>query len=241
MNITKIYEILKDALKKEIQTNNLQGQNVRIRCRALRAEEAIGTPEHNDYPIIKGKEIMVEAVFNDARGQAFTDEYENKEYKIEELLENRTESNRERASFIAGFNAVFRHLGLCDRTIHCKDMELKECAENLPETVTPEKNVLLIGHQPRFLEILASTNNVRIVDLDRNNIGREVSGVIIDPPEKTAKAILWCDLIFATGSTLVNGTITDFLNSDKPVIFYGVTISAAAAVLGLNSYCHCGH
>ena len=241
MNITKIYEILKDALKKEIQTNNLQGQNVRIRCRALRAEEAIGTPEHNDYPIIKGKEIMVEAVFNDARGQAFTDEYENKEYKIEELLEIPADSNRERASFIAGFNAVFRYLELCDRTVHCKDMELKECAENLSKTVKPGKNILLIGHQPRFLEVLALTNNVRIVDLDRDNIGKKVSGVIIEPPEKTAKAISWCDLIFATGSTLVNGTITDFLDSDKPVIFYGVTISAAAAVLNLNSYCHCGH
>ena len=50
----------------------------------------------------------------------------------------------------------------------------------------------------------------------------------------------WCDVIFATGSTLTNGTITTFLNQDKPVIFFGVTIVAAAGILNLNSYCHCG-
>ncbi len=240
MNITKIYETLKDALKKEIQRNELQGQDIRIKCSALRPEEAIGTPEDYDYPIIKGKEIMIEAVFNDARGQAFTDEYENKEYKIEELLEIGTDSNSERASFIAGLNAVYKYLEICDRTIHCKNMELRECADNLPEIIKSWKNILIIGFQPRFLESLASIQNVRIVDLDRDNIGKEISGVIIEPPENTSNAISWCDLIFATGSTLINGTITDFLDSDKPVIFYGVTISAAAKILNLNNYCHCG-
>jgi hypothetical protein len=241
MTLMKLYEKLRDALRKEIKRKNLSGQNVSVRCRGLPSIEAIGTPEDEDYPIIKGKEIIVEAVFEGGRGQAFTDEFENVNYRVEDLLKIELDSNRRRASFISGLNAVFRHLELCDKTIHCKDTEPKECAKNLLETIKPGNKVFLVGFQPRFLEILASNHNVRVVDLDQDNIGRNFFGVVVEPPEMAVEAITWCDLIFATGSTVVNGTITDFLNKDKPVLFYGVTISATAKILNLNTYCHCGH
>ena len=241
MTITKLYEELRNALRKEIKRNSLSGQNVSVRCRALSAAEAIGNPQDEDYPIIKGKEIMIEAAFAGGRGQAFTDEFENADYRVEDLLEIELDSNRRRASFISGLNAVFRHLGLCDKTIHCKDNGPKECANNLLETIEPGGNVFLVGFQPRFLEILASNYDVRVVDLDQDNIGKKVFGVVVEPPEMTSEAITWCDLVFVTGSTVVNGTITDFLDKDKPVLFYGVTISATAKILNLKSYCYCGH
>lgn len=236
-----IYEKLRDDLSQKVQEYKLSGQNISIRCKALSAVEAIGNPEHDDYPIIKGREVMVEAVFQGAKGQAFADEYENIDYLVEDLLNMELTSNRRRASFIAGLNAIYRHLGLCNKTVHCKDAEPLDCANHLPEVIGPRKKILLIGHQPRFLEILASHYSVRAVDMDLDNIGSEFSGVIIEPPEVTPDAIKWCDLIFATGSTLINGTITDFINQGKPALFYGVTISAAAEVLNLNTYCHCGH
>lgn len=236
-----IYEELRKALRKEVQKHNLSGQNISIRCKALSAEEAIGNPDHDDYPIIKGKEVMVEAVFKETKGQAFTDEFENADYTIEELTEIELNSNKKRASFISGLNAVFRYLSLCDKTIHCKDNEPKECAINLSKTIGVLNNVLLVGYQPRFLEMLASNYNIRVVDMDQDNIGSDKLGTVIEPPEMTTDAIEWCDLIFATGSSIVNGTITNFLNKDKPVLFYGVTISAAANILNLNQYCYCGH
>ncbi|QTA91054.1 Rossmann-like domain-containing protein [Desulfonema magnum] len=236
-----IYEEMKKALEKEIHQHNFAGQNVSIRCKALSAVEAIGKPEHDDYPIIKGKEVMVEAVFNGARGQAFTDAFENTDYRVEDLLNLDLDSNSKRASFISGLNAIFRYLNLCDKTVHCKDAEPKQCSEKLFEKIESGKKVLLVGHQPRFLEVLASKCNVRAVDLDKDNIGKEFFGVVIEPPEMTSEALAWCDLIFATGSTVVNGTITNFLNKDKPVLFYGVTISAPATILNLNTYCQCGH
>ncbi|MCP4553512.1 MAG: hypothetical protein GY834_16055 [Bacteroidetes bacterium] len=236
-----LYEELKEALGKEIQKHNLSGQNISVRCKALSAEEAIGTPEHDDYPIIKGKEVMVEAVFKGAKGQAFADEFENADYSVDDLLKIDLNSNKNRASFISGLNAVYRYLNLCDKTIHCKDAEPKECADNVSEFIRPRKNVFLVGHQPRFLEMLVKQYNVRAVDMDQDNIGSNVFGTTIEPPEMTSDAIKWCDLIFATGSTIVNGTITNFLNQDKPALFYGVTISAAAKILNLQTYCHCGH
>ena len=239
-----LYDQLKTALEQEIQKHNLSGQPIHVRCKALSASEAIGTPEHDDYPIIKGKEVMVEADFKGAKGQAFTDEFENADYTVDQLLDIELTSNKNRAAFISGLNAVFRHLDLCDNTIHCKDAEPKECAGQLLPYLAhmgSYKNVLLVGQQPRFLETLASRYNTRVVDMDPDNIGTQSAGITIEPPEMTPDAIKWCDLIFATGSTIVNGTITSFLNQDKPVIFFGVTISAPATILKLNKYCHCGH
>ncbi len=236
-----IYEQLKTALDREIHQRRLSGKQVSVRCKALSAVEAIGNPDHNDYPIIKGREVMMEADFAGSKGQAFTDEMENAELAVEDLLTIELSTTRSRAVFIAGLNAVFRHSGLCGKTVHCRDKEPKQCADALPEIIEPGKKVLLVGHQPRFLEKLASLCDVRAVDLDRDNIGKIFSGVTIEPREMTPDAITWCDLIFATGSTVVNGTVGDFIGKDKPVVFYGVTISAAAKILDLKTYCHCGH
>ncbi len=236
-----IYEQLKQALKEQIRTRHLAGKRIHVNCRALSAREAIGDPEHDDYPIIKGKESMVEAEFCGARGQAFSDDFENTTLDIEDLLSLDLDSNRSRATFVAALNAIYRHLGLIEKTVHCRDQEPVECASHLSDIIAPGKRVLLVGHQPRFLEALSAGNRVRAVDMDAGNIGKAFSGIIIEPPENTDDAIGWADLIFATGSTLVNGTITVLLNQDTPVIFYGVSISAAARILGLNVYCRCGH
>ncbi|MBU4484028.1 hypothetical protein KKA47_01260 [bacterium] len=238
---SEIYKKLKKALKNEVVKNNLQNENISIRFKALTAEEAIGNPEDSDYPIIMGKEKIVEADFKGSIGHAFTDECGNADYSIGKLIKMPLDSNRKRSDFIAALNAIYRYLGLCDKTVHCKDTEPRECAEMLLKEIGPGKKVLLVGLQPRFLEFLAKQNDVRVIDLDQDNIGAEKFGIKIEPPENTDNAIEWCDVIFATGSTIVNCTIVNFLNTDKPVIFYGVTISATAKILELNTYCSKGH
>lgn len=183
---------------------------------------------------------MLEASFMGAHGQVFTDEYGNADYEIDEILTMPLDSNRRRAEFIASLNAVYRHLGLCDKTVHCKDGEPRECADDLLRFIEADKKVLLVGLQPRFLEYLASRNKVRVVDLDIDNVGTEKFGVIIEPAENTDDAIEWCDLIFATGSTIINCSIADFFDRGRPVVFYGVTISAPAKILNLKTYCSKG-
>ncbi|MBW1650281.1 MAG: hypothetical protein JRJ44_06320 [Deltaproteobacteria bacterium] len=236
-----LYNRLKKALEDKIKEYNLSGQNISIRCKILSASEAIGKPSDEDYPIIKGKEVMVEAVFKGAKGQAFTEEFENTDYSVEDLLKISLNSNKKRASFIAALNAIFRHLKLCDKTVHCKDNEPKECACGLSDIGRGYNNILLIGYQPRFLEALIADHNVRVLDMDNDNIGSKRFGILIESPDITKDAVKWSDLIFATGSTIVNGTIDNFINKNKPVTFYGVTISAAAKILNLKTYCYCGH
>jgi len=76
--------------------------------------------------------------------------------------------------------------------------------------------------------------------MDRGNIGAEKFGIIIYGPEKTREHLGWCDIVLVTGTTVVNNTINQFRLA-KPVIFYGITISGVAGLLGLDHFCYCGH
>ena len=240
-DIQPIYQTLKKALYQQVNEHDLFNEPVIIRCKPITSEEAIGNPEEKDYPIIKGKESIVQAEFKDVKGHAFSDSYGDKNYTIKQLLDLPLDTNRNRADFIATLNAIYRSLGLCDRTVHCRDQEPKTCAKNLDRLFSPGAKVLLIGLQPRFLEYLKIQHAVRCVDMDTDNIGSMTSGIIVESPHATSQAIEWCDVIFATGSTLVNGTLSAFIDTGKPVIFYGVTVAAAAIILNIPRYCEYGH
>ncbi len=77
-----------------------------VSARPLSPEEAIGKPDRTDFPILKGKEVMLEATFKGARGQAFTDMPGNFQGSLQKLIDLELRNNFERAVFIAGFNAV---------------------------------------------------------------------------------------------------------------------------------------
>jgi len=80
-----------------------------------------------------------------------------------------------------------------------------------------------------------------VIDLAEDNIGTVKYGVTIEDGRKDITELLnWCHLILATGSTVVNGSIANFLIG-KPVIFYGTTIAGPAALLGLRRFCPRGN
>lgn len=235
---------LRLRLKQLCVAKGLRDKPVSVTARALTPEQAIGNPEHDDYPIVKGRERMVEAEFLEARGHAFTDRPGNFSGALAEVLDLPLENNFRRAVFVSTANAVARRLGLAERTVHCKDADLVKCAGQLPDFVAggwPEaRRVFLVGLQPRFAEALASRFQVRITDMDAENIGTRKGGVLIEPAEAAEDCLQWCDLVLATGSTLANGSADRFLDAGKPVAFYGVSCSGAAALLDLARFCPCG-
>lgn len=234
------YDVLKEELAQ--LAGHMMNEKVHIvSARPLTPEEAIGNPDRTDYPILNGKEVMVEAIFRDERAQAFTDMPSNFEGTLQDLLGLGLRNNFERAVFIAGFNAAMRYFGRVSGTIHCKDTEPKKCAEQLPAFVTSrfgKPKIAFIGYQPAMIEKLAESFLLRVVDLDKDNIGATRFGQVIEGPDSTEDCLSWCDLILATGSTCVNGTITAFLNR-KPVVFYGMTVSGPAAICGYTRFCPC--
>jgi hypothetical protein len=240
-----IYEQLRDYFSRLVDREGLAGEEIRVRARPLTAEEAIGTPKDGDYPLLKGKERLMEADFRSAKGQAYADLFGDYEGSLGEIASLKLTDNFRRAVFISSLNAVMRYFNLVEGTIHCRDREPEECARALGEYLSGEfrsrARAVLVGHQPRLLEILAGRYQVRATDLDPDNIGQIRAGVTIEPPEDVGELIEWADFLLVTGTTVVNGTIDLFLGLEKPVVFYGVTIAGPARILNLNRFCACGH
>jgi len=237
-----LHEIIRKEFIKLIKENGLEGDEVTVRAATLSTEQAIGNPEDKDYPIVKGEERLMQAEFRGSRGQAFTDMYGNFSGRLADIAAMDLKNNFRRAIFIASLNAVMRHLGLINQTIHCKDNQPRECGQELVKYI--EKNygrprIAMVGFQPRMVEALAKKFELRVTDMDKDNIGREKFGVKIDDPSRAKENLDWCDIAVVTGTTIVNDTIDQF-RTNKPVVFYGITISGAAKLAGLNSFCPFG-
>jgi hypothetical protein len=234
------YSALRTELEKMARATLDETVDV-VSTRPLSPEEAIGRPEHPDFPLLKGKEVMIEARFKGARGQAFTDMPGNFHGSLKEILGMGLQNNFERAVLVSGLNAVMRHASRVSRTVHCRDGKPKECARQLPGFVRERfgnPRIAFVGYQPAMIEALSGAFSMRVMDLDADNIGSTRYGIVIEGPEKTKEALEWADIILATGSTCVNATIFSFLGK-KPVVFYGVTIAGAAEINGYDRYCPC--
>lgn len=234
-----MYDVLREHMRRLVEEEGLGAEDVRVSARALSPEEAIGSPEEDDYPLIRGRERLMQAQFRDAVGQAFTDMFGSYAGKMSDVLALELTNNYRRAVFIATVNAVMRHLGYIERSIHCKDDGPRKCGRDLASFIETEygrPRVALVGFQPRMAEALAARFELRVTDLDADNIGTERFGVLIAGPDKTREHLRWCDVGLVTGTTAVNSTIGEFL-VDKPVVFYGASIAGVAPILGLKHFC----
>lgn len=239
---SKLYDTVKNEFSKIVKVHGLEAEEVVIRAKTLSAEEAIGNPNDKDYPLIVGVERLMQAEFKGSLGQAFTDMYGNFSGRLSDIVAMDLTNNFRRAIFISSLNAVMKYAGLITRSIHCRNEEPRECSYELVkyiERTYGHPKIAFVGFQPRMVETLSPKFELKATDLDKNTISTEKFGIMIHGPEKTQENLQWCDIAVVTGTTVVNGTIEQFMIA-KPVIFYGITISGMAKLLGLNSFCYCG-
>ena len=83
------------------------------------------------------------------------------------------------------------------------------------------------------------------MDLDPDNIGNLKFGVEVwDGQTDLQRLVEWSEVGLVTGSSIVNGTIDEiiryFKEDGKPLVFFGNTISGAAALLDLDRICPFG-
>ncbi len=220
-------------------------KNKRFIMHPMTPEEAIGKTKRTDYPILTGKDVMIQAEYKGFRGQAFTDAPSAFEGMLEDILQMDIEHDpHDRGIFIATVNAVMASLGLCCGTVHCRTEGPELCAQdmlNYLESNYPDvKRIALVGFQPSLLEMLSKSKyDVRVMDLNPNNIGQLKFGIRVEDGTAMKEEIRdsYAELILCTGSTLCNGSIIDYLDLDKEVLFFGTTTSGAAPLLGLKRVC----
>jgi len=212
----------------------------------LPPESAIGNTADRDYPIWRGKEGIVEARFLDGVGQAYSPVPSSFSGELGyvlalDLAGTDEMAIRNRGVFVASVNALCMHLGIAQQTIHCRDDGPVLCAKDLVNVIgvgsPDDSRIALIGCQPRMLEALAAVYQLRVTDLDPDNIGRSIGNVTVESDDKTDDVLDWCSIALVTGSTIVNGTIDRFIGLKCHTVFYGVTIAGAAALLRLHRFC----
>ena len=245
MTQEEFYWDLKAKFEHALSNHGIGNEPVTVTCRALSTEEAIGHTKRRDFPIITGKDVMIQAQFRSSFGQAFTEAPMTFQGTLHQVLSLDLASDpHARGLFVATLNAVMNQLGLCDGTIHCRTDGPELCALDMLNHLRThhpnERRIALVGYQPAILEALANSEyQVRVLDLDPTNVGHTRYGITVEDGIRDYEKVIleYADLILCTGSTICNGTIVKYLGLNKPVIFFGTSISGAAQLMGLERVC----
>lgn len=243
-----LLDVRKIVLKNIKSLSHLLDESVFVE--PLGVEEALGDPApYKDFALQRGEEKLIEATLNGEKGQAFTSRPSRWRGTLEEVLLLPLNLEKNRAIFLATVNALGRHLGWDDHTIHCKDKAPDRCgrkmAEFVSETLDPSAKVGIIGYQPAIIKHMAEVlgkERVKLCDLNPQNIGKDVFGVrVLDGDTALEEIARDCRVCLITGSTLVNSTMDRILQTMenrgvKPFI-YGTTAAIPAKLLGIERLC----
>jgi hypothetical protein len=244
----RVLQNSKNRLAEIIKQNKMLDAKVSVLVRTLTPQEAIGEPGRRDFPLILGKERMVEAEVLGAKAHAFTDSPGEFVGHVKDVLRFPLASNRERSVFVATLNATLKHLHLVENTIHCRDEDPEKCGKEIASQLLKRLGrikVGFIGLNPAIAQNLAETfsaENVRITDLNQDHIHSYKFGVKVwDGKDSTETLVKQSDLILLTGTTFVNGTFDPIMrciqNYGKDYMIYGVTGSGICQLMGLNRIC----
>jgi uncharacterized protein (DUF4213/DUF364 family) len=239
---------VQEQFQKLAESASLLEMEVSVMVKPLTPEEAIGAPKRQDFPIIIGKERVIEALVAGSRGHAFSDTVRNFEGKLGEVLVLPLDNNDNRAIFIAVLNATLHHLGHLDKTLHCRDDDPELCGADIAQVLRERfgrPHVGLIGLNPAIVEHLVEAfgaENVHITDMNADNIGGSKYGVDIwDGSSQTDELIRVSDVILITGTTLVNGTFDEIWNRinvrGKTGIVFGVTAAGVCSLMKYERLC----
>ncbi len=247
MTEQELYRRLKQELADLVRLHRLNGSPILLESRGLSPEEAIGSTARRDYPILAGREVMLQARFGTALGQAFTDAPSDFRGTLEEVLAFDPENDpHSRGLLVAALNAVMRHVGGVDHTVHCRNGDLERCAETWAAHIRERygsPRITLVGYQPALTARLSQEFPLRVLDMNPLFVGSVKSGVTVEHGEKSYEDAVrgWSELVLCTGSTLCNGTFVNFMNTGRPVVFFGISGAAAARLFGLPRFCPCSY
>ncbi len=246
-----ILEQARERFKQMVIQSSLPDAELRVLVKTLTPEKAIGAPGRQDFPIVLGKERVIEAEFAGAKAHAFTDSPKEFIGRLADVVNLPLDSNGHRAIFVGVLNAVLRYLGTIERTLHCRDEEPEQCAIEIAAFLKCKYHnaaVGLIGLNPAIAESLSKAfgaGNVKITDLNPDNVGKSKYGIEIwNGRTRTEDLVKASDVILLTGTTLVNGTfdalMLEIRRQGKEYLIYGVTSAGVSALMGLNCICPYG-
>jgi len=239
-------ERTREPFAERIRRWELSSQDVTVRARPLSPEEAIGKPGRRDYPLLTGRERLIEARVGPSRGHAFSDAPREFTGSLPAVLELPLDNTRDRGVYVATLNAVLNRCSEVVRTVHCRDDEPEQCARVIAGTVRGRwERIGLIGLNPAIADEMIrcfGPTCTQLTDLNPDNVGGERSGVPVwDGAKDYEKLIRRSDGVLVTGTTFVNGSFDAIWHVleryGRPFILYGVTAAGIARLFGFEHLC----
>lgn len=241
----EIYRKITGKFAEILEKRELDPGDIRITSAGLSPEEAIGKTDRTDFPIMTGKEVMLQASYKGACGQAFTDSPAIFAGPLAEILKMDIISDpHARGLYLAAMNAVLKYLGYIENTVHCKNAEPGECSEDYISYLRGKYGkcrLALIGYQPWLFKAISGESDfeLRALDLNPENVGQirfdvKVEHGIDDYDEVVLK---WADVVLCTSSVFANATMDKYVDIGKEVLFYGITGAGAIKLLDLQRHC----
>jgi hypothetical protein len=242
-----VLEQCRGKLRELIAERQLNSAPVTVLAKPLTPEEAIGTPGRRDYPILEGKERVIEATVLGARGQAFTDSPSDFVGQLSGVVAMPLTSNQNRAIFLATMNAVLSQMRIVEGTVHCKNDAPEKCSAEIAVLARQRgaQKVGLIGLNSSIAEALVrefGVDGVCLTDLNPQNIGTLKFGVMVwDGRTQTHELVRASDLVIVTGTTLVNGTFDEILRlvrlESKQFVVFGITAAGVCRLMDMERWC----
>jgi len=237
----------REELKRRLVGTDLLDRAVEVSVGVLTPRQAIGSPKRPDFPILIGKERMVEATFLSSKGHAFTDAPAVFGGPLRNALALPLDSSANRAVALAVLNAVCRHLGIIRQSLHCRDEGPEACGVHIAQALFcrwGHVRVGLVGFNPAIASHLAETFGKKFVLIsDRNpdNIGREKFGITVWDSGRYEELISRSRVVLITGTTLANDTFDALMEAvrryQRDYWIFGVTAAGPAHLLELNHLC----
>ena len=185
-------------------------------------------------------EYRVYADFRGYLGEAYTEKPDTFTGTLRDAVNIPPSDNGIDARCLAAVNAVMNYLGLCAGTWPATFDEHRLYTDALFNYVALElgkrSNIILVGYDGYIVKkFVLEDMDFWTMDRDPDNISQDrFKHVIVNSARFNREACFaWGDYFIITGSTLTNGTIVQYLDKGKDLLFYGITIAGAATLLDL--------
>ena len=237
MTVTDLYqEILAEFYKRD-GAQELLGEAVSVTV----SEEPERTlrPEGDPPSTVARPEYCVTAELCGVKGEAYTETPEAFQGTLEEALSIAPSENGISAVTVAALNAAMNKLGLCPGTFPEEEQAHIAYADAVCRHITENYgrgNLVLVGYDGYFVKrFMEEGLDFWTMDRDPDHIAQDrFDHVVVNSAKRNRESsFAWGKLFLITGSTLCNGTIVQYLDSGKELLFYGITCAGAATLLSL--------
>ena len=247
MTVADLYQKILTEFYKLDGAQELLGETVSVTV----SEEPERTlrPEGDPPSTVARPEYCVTAVLCDSgasatrtahgTGEAYTETPSAFQGTLEEALKIPASEKGISAVSIAALNAAMNRLGLCPGTFPEDVQTHSAYADAICRHITEKygtSNLVLVGYDGYFVKrFMEEGLDFWTMDRDPDHIAQDrFDHVVVNSAKRNRESsFAWGKLFLITGSTLCNGTIVQYLDSGKELLFYGITCAGAATLLSL--------